>query len=293
MAQIIGKTNVADETLLEPASENEDVWVSVARHYHEMLPPLAPHAEDIAEFERTVAIFSGLGERSAIEAVMLGITPSIALMNWPSASQITGIEMSAAVIKAIWPGDIPNKREAKCASWFALSDCKNSCDVVIGDGSFIACRFPQEARMLIKAVRESLRHGGIFIVRVYIRPDKPESLEGVMRDLLTLKYHGIDGFKLRLWLALARSVEDGVAVQEAARVLEEYRVDEKVMMERLGWTAAAVKHLGKWRTSNAVYSFPSLNELRELTNEYFYEESITFPTYCLGNCCPILVLRTK
>jgi hypothetical protein len=254
---------------------------------------MVPHEQDISAYEHALIEHFGSGGHSGVDAVILGVTPSVALMRWPLATKVVGIELSPAVIKAIWPGDIPGTRQARCASWGTLEGMKNSCDVVVGDGSFIACRFPDEARRLVKAVRACIRDGGIFIVRIYTRPDCKESIDHLMGDLFSTRCPGVDEFKLRLYLAMQRSLSEGVAVQDAARVLDDYRIDRKVMTERFGWTLSAVEPFSIWRKSSAVYSFPSLEEFRELTGDWFSEVSITFPTYSVGTCCPILALRPK
>ncbi len=170
---------------------------------------------------------------------------------------------------------------------------QRSCDVVVGDGSLSTCRFPGEAKSVVGSVSRLLASGGRFIFRTYIRPEAQESVDAVFDALFRAEGMRVDCFKMRLYLAMQRSAGEGVAVSEAARVLDAYHVDAEVMKEQLGWSNEAIQPFAAWRTSSAVYSFPSLEAIRELLSEDFDEISIEFPRYELGNCCPTMALRKR
>lgn len=271
--------------------EDSNVWAAIARHYTAFTSPMIPSEEDIGIYERSVAAYAADRRAADLKAVILGVTPSIATMKWPSGTRVTAVEISQPVIEALWPGDIPNVREAKCASWFSMPVGRNSCDVVIGDGSMIACRYPAEAKRLIHYIGECLVDGGIFVLRVYIRPERQETVPALFDDLLRQKMR-VDVFKFRLYLAMQRTVEEGVQVRVAANILEEYRLNRQEMIDRCGWPEGVVEPFDMWRKSNAVYSFPSLREFRNLLGEAFSEVSVTYPAYELGRFCPIFVLRS-
>lgn len=274
------------------AGAEGDVWASIARSYSAFTSPLVPCREDIAVYEHAVASHAATIHASGLDAVMLGVTPAMALMRWPAGSRILAVELSPEVIRALWPGDVPGVREAKCASWFDIPKARQSCDVVIGDGSLIACRFPGEVRTLARSLSELLKAGGLLALRCYVRPDKPGTVEDVFDALFGPVGMNVDCFKMRLWLAMQRSPEQGVAVRDAARVLARYRLDARAMKERLGWSSAVIEPFSKWPTSEAIYSFPPLDGLRAVLGEYFAEVSVTFPSYPLGHCCPMLVMRS-
>ncbi len=270
-----------------------DVWARIARGYAAFTSPFVPRPEDIASFERAVAIQADLHGGAGLKAVILGVTPALALMKWPQGSQIEAVEISQAVIDAIWPGDIPGTRRARCASWLAIPLQRKSCDVVVGDGSLATCRFPGEVRNLVRSAHDLLVDDGLFAFRSYIRPQVQESVEAVFEALFSASGLSVDRFTMRLYLAMQRSVEEGVAVREAARLLDRYHLDRRTMKERLGWSSAAIEPFAAWRASDAVYSFPTLDELRGVVGEYFDAISIAYPRYELGHCCPTLAMRPR
>jgi hypothetical protein len=289
MAAVLENVVLAD--CGEPS--RDEVWASIARCYAAFGSPLVPSREDIGLYEDAVAHHATSIQTGRIDAVMLGVTPGVALMNWPPTTRITAVDSSPHVIAALWPGDIPNVRSATCANWLAIPQEHRSCDVVTGDGSMNACRFPAEARALCRSVGRILKDGGIFVIRSYVQAPSRETVDAVFDELLSSKGIGVDSFKMRLWLAMQRSVAEGVAVRQAARVLDRYGVDSRVMRERLRWSSAAIEPFTLWRTSTAVYSFPTLDELRDVFREGFDEVSVTYPRYELGHCCPMLVLRAR
>lgn len=269
------------------------VWEDIARGYSAFSGPLVPSSEDIGIYE-DLARRSLSDVRSGVfNAVVLGVTPDIVRMNWPVASRILAIEKSPAVIRALWPGDISGFCEVRCASWFDMPVELHSAEMVVGDGALSACRYPEEVRVLGSEVSRVLRPGGMFVVRAYIQPPVAESVESVFDALWRAGGLSVDVFKMRLWLAMQRSASEGVAVRHAAKIMQRFGIDRQYMREHLGWCDAAVEPFEKWGASDAVYSFPSLAELRALFSDRFEEVSVTYPTYRLGECCPVLALRSR
>jgi SAM-dependent methyltransferase len=268
-----------------------DVWASIARNYAAFTSPLVPCAEDIRALEHAVA--RSLPRRgSGVRAIILGVTPGVALMKWPIGATITAVDSSPDVIAALWPGDVSSHRRALCASWLKIPVAPNSCDVVVGDGSLNTFRFHDDARTLIQALRSMLVDGGTLALRIYVRPQRQESVGQVMDALRGARGMAVDSFKMRLWMALQRSVEEGVKVRHAARVLDGHGLDAQAM-QGLGWSDAAIAPFSTWQSSDAVYSFPALDELHEIVGGHFDVKTISYPDYELGGCCPTVVMRAR
>ena len=213
-------------------------------------------------------------------------------MNWPKGSHVLAAELSQAVIDALCPGDIPGAREAICASWLSIPVKRKYYHVVVGDGSLSTCRYPGEVKALIHAIADLLLEHGTLAIRSYVRPQEHESVTAVMDDLFGAKGMTVDAFKMRLYLAMQRTPQEGVSVREAVRILESYDLSPRNMQDWFGWSRAAVEPFYGWRTSHATYSFPTIEELLALLNECFDRVCMSYPTYELGHCCPTLVMRS-
>lgn len=271
----------------------EGVWASIARNYAAFASPFVPCREDIATYERAVASQAELRSTGGFKALMLGVTPGVARMQWPLASQVVAVEKSQAVVDALWPGDVPHVRKALCASWLDIPWEKKAFDVAVGDGSLSTCRFPEDVRELSRYLADMLVDDGVLVARTYVRPEVQESVGAVFEALFGGESMNVDCFKMRLYVAMQRSLAEGVAVRDAVEILDRFGLDRSAMKERLGWSDAAIEPFSKWRFSDAVYSFPTLDELLAVLNERFTEVSVTFPGYELGNCCPTVVMRSR
>jgi SAM-dependent methyltransferase len=283
-----------DLALIERADDAEpDVWASIARAYSAFGSPFVPSGEDIAAFERAIAMHVAGRDEAGLNVVVLGVTPALVNMRWPRGARICGVEISRHVIDALWPGDIPGQRQAICASWFAIPLERRAFDLVVGDGSLATCRFPHGMEALVRSARDLLANDGLFVFRSYLRPQVQESVEAVFDALVSPPGMSVDCFKMRLYLAMQKSPEEGVAVKDAARLLDEFGVDREVMRNELGWSSAAIEPFLAWKDSDAVYSFPTLDELRQVLAPFFDEVSVSYPGYELGHCCPTVAMRAR
>jgi SAM-dependent methyltransferase len=224
-----------------------------------------------------------------MRALLLGVTPDIATLNWPSGSTLIALDNSKSVIGAIWPGNVPSRRWATCANWLSMPLQQGSCDFAVGDGSFNAFCYPSGWKTAASSIRNVLTEGGVLVLRCYVRPDEPENPDDVIRELLGPGIADINHFKFRLFLAMQRSTEVGCEVREIYQFLKG-RVSEDALRSMPGWSEAAVRGFELWRDADTVYTFPTLSEIREVLSQHFCERAVSFPTYALGNNCPTLML---
>jgi SAM-dependent methyltransferase len=273
------------------SSDTDSVWVAIAKAYSTFGSPFVPTAEDVEACERAIKGYMQPNQQRT-EAVVLGVTPKIVSMNWPNNTFVTGVDSSRDVIAAIWPGDIPMKRMAVCASWLNLPIADNTSDVVVGDGSLNVCRYPDEMAAILASVKRALKVGGLLVLRCYLRPDRQENLDELFYELKTAKPPmTVDCFKFRLYVAMQRSLREGISVRNAYQQLIARNLDRANMLTKLKWPLECVEPFELWRHSDAVYSFPTLMEIRDLfRHSGFTEISISKPAYKLGNLCPTLVL---
>jgi hypothetical protein len=57
----------------------------------------------------------------------------------------------------------------------------------------------------------------------------------------------------------------------------------------LGWEPDVVETIGLYRGARTVHTFPMLDELRALMEEWFDEIGFSIPSYPLGERCPTIV----
>lgn len=267
-------------------------WAGVAEAYATYTSPLRPCRDDVEVVERAVWDWARAHPGQSMRALLLGATPDLATANWPAGATLVAVDSSMSVIKAIWPGDVCTRRWAACGNWLSLPlrDC--SCDIVVGDGSLNAFRYPDGWRAAAAAIRDALSERGVLVIRCYVRPHRPEEPEDVIRDLVGPGIADINHFKFRLFLAMQGSIEAGAPVREIYRFLR-CRVTDGALRSMPGWSPAAVEGFELWRNADTVYTFPTLSEVREVLGPFLCERGVSFPSYALGDCCPTLRLTRR
>jgi SAM-dependent methyltransferase len=264
-------------------------WDNFARIYEALDSPLIPRREDLEFIEGAIKSWACSHPGERVSALLLGATPGIAAMRWPEGSLLTAVDRSMEIAKIIWPGNIPGKRSMMCGNWLDLPLRRASCGVVIGDCAINCLRYPDGFRGLAASVRNALNDDGIFVMRCFVQPDQQEDPEAVFADLFQCaNFHH---FKLRLMMAMQRSVETGVPVNEVYRFWNNHRVDKESLSLCTGWEPSEIETIELHNGPNTVHTFPTLGELQSVLDEFFSEIDTSVPSYPGGDLCPTLVLR--
>ncbi len=269
-----------------------DHWNKHAQQWQWIASPLRPAPEDIQLLKAALRRWHAAISRPSLQAVLLGVTPEIALMEWPRGTRLVAIDRSKAMIRAIWPG-AQLGHAALCAEWSNLPLPPASEDIVVGDGCFSTLVTRDEYRAAVRAVRRILRGGGIFLMRFFIRPDVAEPVDRVFDDLLNARIGNFHAFKWRLAMALHGSLDEGVRLADIWDAWHSAVAEPAELAARLNWPLPAVLTIDAYRGVATRYTFPTLTEARAAMNDAFEETACRFPHYELGERCPTLALRPR
>lgn len=135
-------------------------------------------------------------------------------------------------------------------------------DAVIGDGSLTV--FQENPQLLFEQAFKALKPGGIFILRVFIAPEKKEDLDTIKNEQHLLSYHA---FKWRVAHALA---DPYVPVKDLYAVLQP--ICDHPTLE-------------VYKDTDVIYYFPKLSDLPKWETIHFND------SYELANRCPIITWR--
>jgi hypothetical protein len=267
-------------------------WDHFAAAYANLGGPLRPSGEEIGLIEGIVREWTESRRIASPRALLLGATPAIAAMNWPAKTRLTGVDDSFPMAKSVWPGNVPGERAMVCGNWLAMPVREASCDVAVGDGSINCLSYPEGFRALAETVSRLLRGSGLLVLRCYLQAEPRESAEELHDEALRGSIGSFHTFKLRLLMALQRSAQAGIAVEDVYRWVRRH-VDLSSLPERTGWSRASVETLEFYRDSATVYAFPTLDELRSELLPRFEEAALHVPTHEMGPRCPILVFEAR
>jgi SAM-dependent methyltransferase len=272
-------------------------WNHHAMQWRNVGQPLRPTPEDVAYLrERLAALFAHPappGPSRPLEGLLLGVTPELASVAWRPELHLLAIDQSRGMIDGVWPGDTPNRRAVR-GDWFDLPIAPGTLDVVLGDGCFNALLFPGQYRELVASVRQTLRPGGLFALRMFCRPQADEPVDGVFDAAEAGRIGNFHVFKWRLVMALqGADTARGVTLSEVWEAFRHRVPDPPAWAAARGWAAREVATIDGYRGSSGVYSFPSQDEMARLFGDEMAVVERWHGRYEMAERCPHFLLRRR
>jgi hypothetical protein len=223
--------------------------------------------------------------------LLMGVTPELCSLPRGKRSRVIAAELSADMIRAVWPGRLRPRDEVLCADWRRIPLRSGSIDVALSDGSLTNLPFPSGYAEVCAELRRVLGVEGRWVARCFVQASRPEAVQDVLADLADGRAGGFHAFKWRLAMALQPNAEAGVVLAEVWKALHETEHDFEALASRYGWPVDAVRTIEAYRGLETRYSFPSLADLRDLfADAGFSILEASVPSYELGDRCPTLVL---
>jgi len=231
--------------------------------------------------------------KDEIQVKLCGVTPEIASMAWPVNTRLTAIEQSQEMIEEVWPQNLATRGKVIQGVWLEQHNESGKYGVVIGDGCFISMNYPDGYNALAATLARSLQKGGIFIMRFFIQIEQRETDAQVFEDLMAGKIGSFHAFKWRLAMSLQQSSHQGVCLHDVFHAWTQSGIDEDRLLTKMSWSRATLNTIELYENKKNIFSFATLPELDGIFSKYFHRESIHFPSYELGERCPIIVLRPR
>lgn len=271
-----------------------DLWPGYARRWRLLGPPLRPVAEDVEATLHAVKAWRAEHPDAAPRALLLGVTPELATMDWPVGTSLVAADRAEPMIAVVLPKvGVPEGTRAMCADWRALPLADGSVDVVVGDGCFTLFDFPGEVRAFAREVRRIMAPGARFAVRVFVAPGERESLEAIERDLRAGEIGNFNALKWRVAMAVQPSAERGVALGDIHEAYARFAPIVADLAATPGFEPEVAGLVEAYRGSLVRYSFPTVTELRGALADLFEVSGGPEKSYELGARCPTLVLRPR
>ena len=269
------------------AAAPRDHFSSIAPKWSHFGPPLRPSPDDTAVVQRVV---NGLG--TAAQALVLGLTPEIIGCEWPADVSLTAVDHSATMIRALWPpAKGPANSRVILADWCAMPLPSETIDLAAGDGCYVLMSFPDGYQTLTREVHRVLRPAGRFVLRVFLRPDRAESVADIAQAFASGQIGSVHALKLRLLAALHGASGDGSRLDDVWHAWKSLPPLPAALAGTRGWTAEEIVGIESYGGMPSRYYLPTLAELRRSLIASFRELECAWGRHELGDRCPTLVFE--
>jgi hypothetical protein len=266
-------------------------WLATARRWNQIGPPLRPSPEDIGFY--AASIDRWVLANGSPRALILGVTPELYRLPWPSGTNLQAVDRTRGMIDAVWPGP---RSAVLCSDWTAMPLPARSRDVALCDAGLILVSFPDGLSKIVRVLRHVLQSGGLFVTRLFLPQAERESSGVVLSDLLAGRIANLNILKLRLGMALQENGERGVQLGHIWDALHHAAPSLPRLAERIGWPLESLSAIDVYRNCTSRYHFTAFEEICHLFCDDpggFACETIDIPGYELGERCPTVAFRRK
>lgn len=254
--------------------------------------PIRPAPEDTAFWEARLGALCGQCEQ--LQALLLGVTASLATLRWPVPTRLVALDWSSGMIRRAWPAaGLPEFAAAVRGDWRQMPLADASRDLVIGDGCYAALASFADCEALNAEVWRVLHPGALYCLRCYLRPERPEPLEQLFEELRAGRISEFEIFVWRLAMALHGPARIGVRTDEVWRAWHAHVPDTQALLARLGWSERAYANIAQWREASVEMPLPTLTEVKTMLAPSFEILECSFGSYEMGDRCARLVMRRR
>lgn len=271
-------------------ARTEELWSQQASRWAHVGAPTRPTAEDgRLMLESLTGLWTDASR--ARRLIVLGVTPEVVSLPWPTRGELTAYDASAAMIAAAWKAHPELPSRVVRADWRALPLPDGSVDLAAGDGCLTALPGLATARAVAAELARVLAPEGRLVMRCFLRPDRAESVESVREDVLRQRVRNFGTLKWRLAMALCDPLSSTVLPATVHSTFERLFPDRARLAAVTGWSLESIGTLDSYRAMQSCFTFPTRGEVEELFRPGLVVERELTGHYELAERCPTLLLR--
>jgi SAM-dependent methyltransferase len=275
----------------DSANRSDALHENYLRRWNLVGPPLRPSWEDLQLIQREIASWSRAHGGSAARALILGVTPELAALDWPKHSRVYSVDRSIEMIRSIWYTSALHAKGAAAGDWAKMPVRDRSFDLVVGDGSFVFWAWPDGYRCLLDQAVRALKPAGRLIARFHVRPEVPETPAQVFGELAAGRIGSFNTFKWRLVVAVHGNSADGVRIGDVWNAWRASGVDAERLAAEQRWPLPVINTIDAYRDAPIRYFIPRVEELHALLAERLRQIASHTPGYEDGGRFRIVALE--
>ena len=217
--------------------------------------------------------------------LLLGVTVALTGLG----ADLTALDFSATQVARMWPGDTGDRR-ARLGDWRELEPPAVPFTAAIGDGSLSTLAWPGDYREVLGGVAAALAPGGVLVIRCFVAPNRPETLERVVADVLEGRERDCNAARWRLAMAAA-DPQGSIAAQDFAAIWRRAFPDFAALAQLTGWSIEGMNVIfDSFSRSDARFSFVTREALLDTVPASLVgARFLPSGDYPLAERCPFLV----
>lgn len=260
-------------------------WSEISNKWALVGAPLRPSAEDIAVFQ------SAVSSMDDVRGLICGVTPELYRLNWPKSKDVIGVDNNARMIETVWVG---GHNQVLLGDWRTLPLTSDSRTIALCDGGFHLVPNPVGQLDFIRSIKRVLAVGGVCAIRLFSLPEQKESVDLVVQDLLAGRVPNLNILKLRLGMAMQSNSTEGVRLGDVWGKVSTLAPSFEQLAQQVGWPVDHLRAIDSYRGSDSRYCFVTPNQVQDMFCKQvggFRLQSTAYPSYQLGERCPIVVYQ--
>lgn len=276
------------------AADSNGVWRNHSKQWQKVGAPLRPSVQDGELMMQAAGPALALPpfDNDQVIVAILGVTPEIVSLPWPSHVRLEAFDQSAEMIANVWQPH-PHVRSAVTqAYWQKLPLSNQSVRLLVGDAVFNALPSLADCSEVLLEFVRVLEGDGIACVRCFIRPEPVETIETIASDARAGKIQTFHAFKWRIAMSLCQAPDFSVEVADIFAAFEALFPNRLDLARRTNWPIETINTIDVYRDATTRYNFPTMRALQEICAPFFKFETIHCGDYELAERCPTVRLRS-
>ncbi len=268
-----------------------DFWEDIASPglRNAIVPPLAPCGDDIAWLEARAREARSPG--AAFRALVLGVTPSILTMAWPSGAGVTAVDFARGILRHRWPAG--TTAQAVHGDWRELPLATACLDFACGDGCYTTLGGDAAIARVNEELHRALRPGGTLALRCFALPRHRLSIPQLADDHETGRLRDPGMLRWLFAMSLQHDPDAGVTLGDVWSAWREHFPDVEALRHSPRWSEQTIAGFERWRGRAMRYCFHPLEALRALVAPHFEVAAVDVPRYDFGELFPRLLLHKR
>lgn len=272
-------------------SSTIDTWSQQSHRWNQVGSPTRPSADDIHLFRQfAFPIFSDNKNKNV---VVLGVTPELVTLPWPSQTNLRAYDISPNMIERVWiqPKHIPSA--VYKSDWRNLPLPDRSVDLVIGDGILTAAGDLEAVSEIIEEICRVLTVNGRIVLRSFIRPETKEYPTHIANLALSGKIKNFGSLKWKLAMSLVDENTSEVGPAYIHEIFSDIFSDLRQLQQCSGWLPEEINTINSYKEMPGSFFFPTANQLENIFSKHTKILGTSFGSYELSERCPIMKLSLR